>query len=80
MNGKVKINKTALEQLLSIRDSGVTNMFDFNAVQRIAYEDGSYELVTWMEEHRNEYGRLIIYGAEDEEAESNDEEEEDEDE
>ena len=64
MANKVKIDSTALEQLLEIRDSGATNMFDFNTVQRLAYEQDFYELVTWMEEHRNEYGRLIMYGAE----------------
>ena len=64
MSDKVKIDQEALEQLLEIRDSGATNMFDFNTVQRLAYEQDFYELVTWMDEHRNEYGRLIMYGAE----------------
>ena len=64
MSDKVKIDQAALEQLLEIRDSGATNMFDFNTVQRLAYEQDFYELVTWMEEHKNEYGRLIMYGAE----------------
>lgn len=67
MSNKVKIDPVALDQLLEIRDSGETNMFDFNTVQRIAYDSGSYELVNWMEEHRNEYGSLIMYGAADEE-------------
>ena len=64
MSNKVKIDPVALEQLLEIRDSGETNMFDFNTVQRLAYEQDFYELVSWMEEHKNEYGRLIMYGAE----------------
>lgn len=64
MSDKVKIDQEALEQLLEIRDSGATNMFDFNTVQRLAYEQDFYELVTWMDEHKNEYGRLIMYGAE----------------
>lgn len=64
MSDKVKIDPVALEQLLEIRDSGETNMFDFNTVQRLAYEQDFYELVNWMEEHKNEYGRLIMYGAE----------------
>ena len=63
MSGKVKIDRTALEQLLAIRDSGETNMFAFNTVQRIAYDNDYFELVNWMEEHRAEYGKLIIYGA-----------------
>lgn len=28
------------EQMLAIRDSGRTNMFDTNMVQRLAYENG----------------------------------------
>lgn len=67
MAGKVKIGQTALSQLLMIRDLGETNMFAFNTVQRIAYENDFYELVTWMEEHKDEYGDLIMYGAADEE-------------
>ena len=67
MASKVKIDKTALEQLLEIRDTGLTNMFDFNTVQRLAYEMDFYELVNWMEEHKNEYGALIMYGAADDE-------------
>ena len=66
MAGKVKIGRAALEQLLTIRDSGETNMFAFNTVQRIAYESDFYELVTWMEEHKDEYGALIMYGADEE--------------
>lgn len=67
MAGKVKIGQTALSQLLMIRDLGETNMFAFNTVQRIAYENDFYELVTWMEEHKDEYGALTMYGAADEE-------------
>lgn len=50
------------EQILAIRDSGRTNMFDTNMVQRLAYENGYYELVCYIEEHRREYGRFIITG------------------
>lgn len=66
MAGKVKIDSKALEQLLEIRDSGETNMFAFNTVQRLAYERDFYELVNWMEENKNDYPALIMYGAEDE--------------
>ena len=67
MADKVKIDKTSLDQLLQIRDSGLTNMFDFTTVQRLAYDREFYELVTWMEEHKNEYGKLIMYGSADDE-------------
>lgn len=50
------------EQILAIRDSGRTNMFDTNVVQRLAYENGYYELVCYIEEHRREYVHFIITG------------------
>ena len=50
------------EQILAIRDSGRTNMFDTNMVQRLAYENGYYELVCYIEEHRREYVYFIITG------------------
>ena len=50
------------EQMLAIRDSGRTNMFDTNMVQRLAYENGYYELVCYIEEHRREYVHFIITG------------------
>ncbi len=52
------------EQILAIRDTGLTNMFDITAVQRLAYEREFYELVMFIEEHRKEYVRFIIYGDE----------------
>lgn len=50
------------EQILAIRDSGRTNMFDTNTVQRIAYESGYYELVCFIEEHRRGYVHFILTG------------------
>jgi hypothetical protein len=50
------------EQILAIRDTGLTNMFDITAVQRLAYEREFYELVMFIEEHRKEYVRFIIAG------------------
>ena len=50
------------EQILAIRDTGLTNMFDVNAVQRIAYDMGFYELVVYLEEHRREYAHFILTG------------------
>ena len=38
-------------QILVIRDTGRTNMFDVNMVQHIAYEMGYYELVCWLEDY-----------------------------
>lgn len=52
------------EQILAIRDTGLTNMFDVNMVQRLAYERDFFELVTWLEDHRKEYARFIMTGEE----------------
>ena len=48
--------------ILAIRDTGLTNMFDTNMVQRLAYERDFYELVVFIEEHRKEYVHFILYG------------------
>ena len=50
------------EQILAIRDTGLTNMFDLNAVQRIAYEMDFYELVNFIEEEKAAYVRFILTG------------------
>ena len=50
------------KQILAIRDTGFTNMFDIPMVQRLAYERGYYELVCYLEEHRKEYAHFIMTG------------------
>ncbi len=51
-----------IEQILTIRDSGVTNMFDVKRVQREARRKGYYELVVFLEEHHKEYAKFILTG------------------
>lgn len=50
------------EQFLAVYDTGLTNMFDVNAVQVIANDMEFYELVLFLEEHREEYIRFILTG------------------
>ena len=50
------------EQILAVRATGLTNMFDINAVQRIAFDAGYYELVNYLEEHRKEYVQFVLTG------------------
>lgn len=50
------------EQILAIRDTGLTNMFDVNAVQRIANDMGFFELVVYLEDNRCEYAHFILTG------------------
>jgi hypothetical protein len=56
MNNKIK------EQILTIRSTGLTNMFDIHCVQRIAHEMNFYDLVVFIEEHRSEYVHFIMHG------------------
>ena len=58
MDEKVK------EQILAIRDTGLTNMFDVTAVQQLAYERDFYELVLYLEDYRKEYVNFILHGDE----------------
>jgi hypothetical protein len=56
MDSKVK------EQILAIRKTGLTNMFDTLSVQRIAHKMNFFELVVFLEEHKDEYARFILTG------------------
>jgi len=50
------------EQILAVRKTGRTNMFDVPMVQYIANEMRFYELVIFLEEHRSEYVHFILTG------------------
>ena len=56
MDAKVK------QQIMAIRDSGETNMFDTRMVQYIANREGFYELVVFIDEHRDRYVNFIFTG------------------
>ena len=56
------MNKKLKEQILAVRETGETNMFDTNSVQRIAFDKGFYELVTFIEEERKAYVTFILTG------------------
>jgi hypothetical protein len=50
------------DEILQIRSSGQVNMLDVLRVQNIANEMGFCELVIFIEEHKKEYVRFIMYG------------------
>ena len=56
------MSETIREQILAVRATGLTNMFDVNTVQRIAFDAGYYELVNYLEDHRKEYVHFIFTG------------------
>ena len=52
------------KQILEGRDTALINMLDFKGVQQIAEELGLLELVSYIDEHPEEYGNFILYGKE----------------
>lgn len=54
MNNKVK------EQILAIRTTGETNMFDVPKVQEIALREGYDELLAFLTENTGVYARFIL--------------------
>ena len=52
------------EQILKVRDTGKTNMFDTCMVQRIGLKMGFYEMVIFVEENKGEYVNFILHGDE----------------
>jgi hypothetical protein len=58
------------EQIMAIRNTGLTNMFDKDYVQVLAYEREMYDLVVFLEEHPREYVEFILYGSRDVDADS----------
>ena len=55
------IPQTVAEQFLEVRETGETNMFDVQNVQRIAHERGLHALVLWIEEHESgAVGKLVM--------------------
>ena len=50
------------EQILAIRESGVTNMFNVDRVKDEAYERGFYELVAYLICNKTKYIRFILTG------------------
>lgn len=52
------------EQIFVIRNTGLTNMFDVNTVHRMAHEMNFFELVVFLEEHKDQYVHFILTGEE----------------
>jgi len=62
MRGGTHMKPVVKEQILAVRDTGETNMFDVNTVMQIAIRKGIHELVVFLTEHRSEYARFILTG------------------
>ncbi len=56
------MEKAVKSQILAIRDTGETNMFDIPVVIDIAERDGYYKLIDYLSEHRDDYVHFILTG------------------
>lgn len=56
------MHEKARQQILAIRKTGETNMFDVPMVRRIAGREGYAELLAYLAEHTPEYTKFILYG------------------
>lgn len=56
------MSEAVKEQILAVRNTALTNMFDIPEVQKIASDMGYYELVLFLEENRNTYVQFILTG------------------
>ena len=54
------MNKKIKEQILAIRDTGETNMFDVRMVQEIALREGYDELLAFLTYNTDAYARFIL--------------------
>ena len=58
------MDKKIKEQILAIRDTGETNMFDVRKVQEIALREGYDELLAYLIDNTGSYARFILTGEE----------------
>ena len=56
------LSDTVKEQMLAIRETGLTNMLDTAAVQRLAFDRGYYELVDFIRTDQMRYVMFIMTG------------------
>lgn len=63
-NRQIPLPRDVRDSILAVRETGRTNMFDTNSVQRIAYEMDLYELVDFLENksNRTRYTSFIMNG------------------
>lgn len=50
------------EQILKVRETGLTNMLDTHMVQRLGLDRHYYDMVIFIEENRTEYVNFIMHG------------------
>lgn len=56
------MTETIKQQILMIRNTGLTNMFDIKVVSQLAEEFDFPELLEFLDNHRSEYVQFILTG------------------
>lgn len=59
-----KMDEKVKEQILAIRETGLTNMFDVRKVQKIACDMEFWELIFFIDDNKDRYTRFILTGEE----------------
>ncbi|GAB2022127.1 hypothetical protein RyT2_12010 [Pseudolactococcus yaeyamensis] len=58
----IEFNKEIKKQIMTIRETGKTNMFDVSMVQNLANDLNYYDLVIFIEENKLQYLNFIMTG------------------
>jgi len=61
---KIKVPRKVWKAIEAVKESGKTNMLDWQAVQFYCNENEEYEAVVWIQDHYKEWGQLIMLGPE----------------
>lgn len=59
---RVPVTAKVLNTIMEIRDSGETNMFDYQAVQYFADQRGCHSTVCWIQNNVKLYAQGINHG------------------
>lgn len=59
-----KMDEKVKGQILTIRETGLTNMFDIRNVQKIACNMEFWELIFFIDDNKDKYTRFILTGEE----------------
>ena len=51
----IKVSQAVLDGIDSVRKSGKTNMCDYNAVMRLAFNSNHHATVNWMSDNKKAY-------------------------
>ena len=60
--GPVEMPKAVLEELESVRRYTRVNVLDIPTIRHVAMETEKPALVLWIDEHEQEYGRVLLNG------------------